>query len=238
MVDSARSKAFDSISITEHISQFAAPRNKLEFGSVHTKGRMFSHIEEYLLEFRKVPSKNPTVNKGLEVDYIRRFRQEIAEYVNERGWDILLLSVHELRDGLDVEDTSRSQDKESSERRWVQYIELQKEGLQSDFLPYNVLTHPVRLGRSSRVFPSNLDELLIELAEVARTEDRALELNGNDLTRDYKLVEKLAQACSAGGCKVSFGSDAHDPSEVGRGYEKALELVDRFGLEQLTLPQR
>ncbi len=238
MVDSARSKAFDSISITEHISQFAEPRDKIEFGSVHTKGRIFSNIEEYLLEFRNIPTKIPTVNKGLEVDYIRRVSQEIAKYVNERGWDVLLLSVHELSDGIDVEDTSRPQDKESSERRWVQYIELQKEGLQNDLIPFDVLTHPVRLGRSSHKLPGNLDELLIELAEVARKEDRALELNGNDLTRDYKLVEKLAQACSAGGCKVSFGSDAHHPSEVGRGYEKALELVNRYGLKQLTLPQR
>jgi histidinol-phosphatase (PHP family) len=181
-----------------------------------------------------VQEKSPKILKGLEVDYIKKFYQEISGYVNQESWDLLLLSVHQLEDGLDVEEEKkRPQDKESSEERWVKYIALQKEALQTKLIPFNVLTHPVRLGKSSHSVPKNLDELLIELAEVAKKEDKALELNGNDLTSDPKLVKRLARACWASGCKVSFGSDAHHPLEVGRGYANALELIDEFGLTQL-----
>ena len=45
----------------------------------------------------------------------------------------------------------------------------------------------------------------------------------------------LARACGASGCEVSFGSDAHHPNEVGRGYEKAIQLIKRFNLKQRVI---
>jgi histidinol-phosphatase (PHP family) len=235
MVRAAESGAFDCISITEHISQFNEPRALIKFHSVHRSGRMFSNFDEYLLEFDGLLDKVPKVNRGLEVDYIAPFEQNVSNYVNQKEWDILLLSVHEFGNGLDIENRSLAQDRESSQKRWIEYIELQKRALESDHIPFGVLTHPVRLGRSTHLTPANFDELLFDLARVSKEEDKALELNGNDISRDYKLVERLAHACAVSGCEVSFGSDAHHENEVGRGYEKAIHLIKRFNLKQRVI---
>ena len=235
MVKGAKSRSFDCISITEHISQFRQPRASIKFHSVHRTGRMFSDFEEYLLQFDNVLEGLPKVNKGLEVDYISAFEQDISSYVNQKKWDMLLLSVHELRNGVDVENKGLAQDKESSKKRWIEYMELQKRALESDFIPSDVLTHPVRLGRSTPLTPTNIDDLLYELGLAAKYEGKALELNGNDISRDYDLAERLARACGGSGCEVTFGSDAHHPNEVGRGYEKAIQLIKRFNLKQRTI---
>ncbi len=54
IVNAAKSRNFDSVSITEHISQFREPRSTIRFGSVHRTGRIFSGFEEYLLQFEKI----------------------------------------------------------------------------------------------------------------------------------------------------------------------------------------
>ncbi len=235
MVGASKLRNFDSVSITEHVSQFTEPRSSIKFRSVHRTGRIFSSLEEYLLEFDRVPNNPTKVNRGLEVDFLPRFERDVSNYVNQKKWDILLLSVHELEDGLDIEDRSLPQDMENSEKRWMKYMELQKRALESDLVPFDVLTHPVRLARSTQLTPNYLYEKLLELAEVSKKEGKALELNGNDISRDYKLVERLARACGESGCEVSFGSDAHHPNEVGRGREKALELMKRFNLKERVI---
>ncbi len=56
MVAAARKNNLDEYSITEHVSQFAELRRSVEFGSVHTSGRMFESREEYIEEFGKIDS--------------------------------------------------------------------------------------------------------------------------------------------------------------------------------------
>jgi histidinol phosphatase-like PHP family hydrolase len=102
--------------------------------------------------------------------------------------------------------------------------------LESNFVPFTVLAHPVRLTRSVKEVPPDMDELLLELAESAKRRNKALELNGNDIDSDPELVRRLAFACAKAGCKVSLGSDAHYPRDVFRNMEAALGLIQEHGL--------
>lgn len=225
MVQAGRSKNIDCLSITEHISQFKEARSSIKFGSVHRTGRVFSDFEEYRLQFESLDDHALQVKMGLEVDFSPRYEKEVSSLANQEKWDILLCSVHEMENGLDIESKSHPQDRESSQKRWIEYVELQKKALTSEFFRFDILAHPVRLGRSTQIIPSNIDELFLELATLANVEGKALELNGNDIMKDYALVEKLASACARVCCRVSFGSDAHYQNEVARGYGKARELI-------------
>jgi histidinol-phosphatase (PHP family) len=232
MVAAAKSRDVNRLSITEHISQFQFIRDAVQFSSTHETGRMFTSFDEYLAEFAKVDGDPKIqVRKGLEVDYIEEFSQEIREHVTKEDWDFLLLSVHELSGGIDVERTGLPQDKESSWKRWKEYFETQKRALQSDIVPFSVLTHPVRLAVSTPVTPDDLDSMLDDLAAVAVEKSKALELNGKDMESYPQLVNKIARACAVKGCKVSYGSDSHHAEEVSRKYELAAKLAKEFSLE-------
>ncbi len=237
MVKAAKSKNLDCISITEHISQFKELRSEIRFGSVHRTGRIFLGFEEYLHEFETLDVPVPTVNIGLEVDFNPRYEENVSGLVNREKWDLLLCSVHELENRIDIENKGHRQDRQSSEKRWVEYLELQKKALASEHLRFDVLAHPVRLGRSTRITPPHIDGLLLDLAQLAKSEGKALEINGNDIARNPSLVEQLAQACSGAGCSVSFGSDAHRSKEVGSGYDKARDLIQHYHLRELEVPQ-
>ncbi len=232
MVEAARKKDVSRLSVTEHISQFSFIREKVNFSSVHESGRMFASFDEYIAEFSKVADhREVTVRKGLEVDYIEAYAKEIREAVAQKNWDFLLCSVHELTGGIDVERPGMPQDKKSSSERWKEYMEVQKRALRSDMVPFEVLTHPVRLAVSTPVFPDDIYSMLEDLASVAVDQGKALELNGKDMESYPHLVKKLAQACGKLDCKVSYGSDSHHANEVSRKYDLAAKLANEHDLE-------
>jgi histidinol-phosphatase (PHP family) len=235
MLTAAKTNKISDFSITEHVSQFRELRESVRFGSVHPNGRIFESLKEYNDEFRKIDRGAYTgmkINRGLEVDFSPRFEKRVSDFVNQEEWDILLCSVHEFEDGRDIEKSLRGTvDPATANEQWLRYLRLERAALESDFVPFKVLSHPVRISRATRAVPVDLDDLLLDLARLARTRNKALELNGRDIDFAPDLVRGLAIACSKSGCRVSIGSDAHHPREVFRNVGKAMTLVKEFDLE-------
>jgi len=234
MVASAKGRGIKQYSITEHVSQFRGLRESIAFGSVHTKGRIFEDLEAYRKEFSKVDSPEllgMKVRMGLEVDFSPHYEAKVGEFVNQEEWDVLLCSVHELEDGSDIETTKAKRLNPAEARnRWREYLGLERTALESDFVPFSVLTHPVRMSRVTKRVPGDFDDLLLDLARTAKRRNKAIELNGSDLGYAPELVRRLARACSRAGSKVSLGSDAHYPRDVYRNMSDAMALVKEFGL--------
>ncbi len=236
MVASAKANNIAEYSITEHVSQFRELRESIRFGSVHSKGRIFDSLREYEDEFRKADKEvlGMKINQGLEVDFSPRFENKVANFVNQKDWDLLLCSVHEFEDGRDVErNVGKPVDQDSAHKRWREYFGTEQMALESDFVPFKVLAHPVRMARSIELVPPEVDLLLLDLARTAGRRQKALELNGNDIAFAPQLVRMLATACSKAGCRVSLGSDAHHPKDVFRNLGIAMSLVDEFRLQLL-----
>jgi HisJ family histidinol phosphate phosphatase len=234
MVASAKANNIAKFSITEHVSQFRELRESIKFGSLHPSGRIFVNLKEYNEEFRKADQEAVStikINRGLEVDFSPRFETRLGDFVNQEHWDILLCSVHEFENGKDIErNVGGILDPALAHARWRDYLKLEELALESDFVPFEVLAHPVRISRSTRAVPPDIDELLVHLGRIARKRDKALELNGRDLDYAPELVRRLAIACSKSGCRVSLGSDAHHPNEVFRNMKVAIALVKEFNL--------
>jgi len=235
MIASAKANNVSELSITEHVSQFRELRESIKFGSLHPSGRIFDNLKEYRDEFGKIDLDTVSkmkINRGLEVDFSPRFEKSIADFVNQERWDILLCSIHEFENGKDIERNARGiVDPDSAHELWRDYVRLQRLALESDFVPFKILAHPVRMSRSSKAVPHELDDLLLDLAQVARRRDKALELNGRDLDYAPELVRRLALACSKADCRVSLGSDAHHPIEVFRNMSIARSLTEEFNLK-------
>ncbi len=234
MVSAARARMLNRYSITEHVSQFVELRRSIKFGSMHSSGRLFNSLADYLREFDKAEKfvgSEMSVSRGLEVDYIPRYEKQIGDFVNQEKWETMLCSVHELRDGRDIERRSQTSDPTMGNDRWKEYFGLEKRALESDFVPFTTLAHPVRLARAIPNVPQGIDGMMLDLALTAQRRNKALELNGNDLTYAPQLVHDLARACFKAGCRVTLGSDAHHPKDVYRNMDLANSLADEFMLD-------
>ena len=234
MVESAKTRELTHLSITEHVSQFEELRTLVGFGSFHSTGRLFRNPNEYTDEFLALErgGMNLRVSRGLEVDYSSQFADIVGEFVNREEWDFLLCSVHEFEGGRDIERNVGGASEEEAHARWLDYVRLENLALKSDFIPFHVLSHPVRISRFQAT-PPEIGQLLDDLAFTAKSRKKALELNGNDISYAPRLVRRLAMACSKAECRVSVGSDAHYPNEVFRNVSVAMSFVDEFGLELL-----
>ncbi len=100
--------------------------------------------------------------------------------------------------------------------------------LESSFVPFKVLAHQVRMSKGTSWIPEEISEMLTDLSLVAKKNGKALELNGNDIDYNPRLVRLLAPACSKTRCLVSLGSDAHYPKDVFRNVDIAIRLVDEL----------
>jgi HisJ family histidinol phosphate phosphatase len=234
MLASAKANNIGEFSITEHVSQFKEARASIRFGSMHSRGRIFESLKEYRDEFVRADREAGStmkINRGLEVDFSPRFETKLGDFVNREEWDILLCSVHEFEDGKDIErNVGGIVDEASAQKQWREYLKLQRSALESEFVPFKVLAHPVRMSRATKAVPTDIDDLLLDLAQIAREENKALELNGRDVDYAPELVRRLAIACSRANCRVSLGSDAHQPREVYRNMGIATALVEEFNL--------
>ena len=154
MLAAAKANNVSELSITEHVSQFREPRESIRFGSIHPSGRIFDGLKEYNDEFRKADRlaySGMKINRGLEVDFSPRFEARLGDFVNQEAWDILLCSVHEFEDGKDIEKSVRGiVGPASAHEYWREYLKLEQKALESDFVPFKVLSHPVRISRASK----------------------------------------------------------------------------------------
>jgi histidinol phosphatase-like PHP family hydrolase len=147
------------------------------------------------------------------------------------GHSALLSSVHEFENARDVERiVGKRYGPERAFEDWRDYFRLQQLALESDFVPFQVLAHPVRMSRGVEQVPPELDLLLLDLAKSSKRRGKALELNGNDVDYAPQLVRRLAKACSEAGCMVSLGSDSHHPRDVYKNIGKCGSLVAEFNL--------
>jgi HisJ family histidinol phosphate phosphatase len=235
MVAAAKAKNIDRYSITEHVSQFKVIKESITFGSTHGEGRIFGDLDEYVSEFSRISESDLSgmkLLKGLEVDFSPRYAAKVGEFVNQEKWDILLCSIHELEDAADIEHPGpRAANPATAIELWYEYFRLEKSALESDFIPFKVLTHPTRMMKGVNRLPEDFDELLLDLAKTARRRDKALELNGKDIGYAPELVRRVAAACSKAGCKVSLGSDSHYPKDVFGNMEVATALMNEFKLQ-------
>src|SRR2546430_14764903 len=207
MLAAAKANNVSEFSITEHVSQFREPRESIRFGSIHPSGRIFQSLKDYNDEFRKADQlaySGMKINRGLEVDFSPRFETKLGDFVNQEEWDILLCSVHEFEDGKDIERTVRGKaDPAFAHEHWREYLRLEQMAVESDFVPFKVLAHPVRMSRATSVVPTDLDDLLLDLGRTARSRSKALELNGRDIDYSPALARILAAACPTAGCRVN-----------------------------------
>jgi len=178
---------------------------------------------------------------GIEMDFLPGLEDRIANFLDGRPWDYVIGSVHFLRDeavdhaGWDVWDHYSG----SPDRVWRRYFETVAEAARSGL--YDILAHPdlIKVWGAERPRPEGDPRRFYEpLAEAVADTGVAVEVSTAGLRKPVgeiypapALMEMLVDA----GATFALSSDAHVPGDVGAGYERALELLDSFGVREIAV---
>jgi histidinol-phosphatase (PHP family) len=198
-------------------------------------------VAGYLDELDRCRTRFPDLRimTGVELGEPHWFDEEVSALLATDAFERVLGSLHSIShegehhivDDLDAATNPADPEPEDVVRRYL--AEALSMVQRCD--RFSVLAHldyPAR-GWPPRLGPFPIDrfeeELRAVLAALAAS-DRALEINTR-LPMDPRLVDWW---CQAGGKRVTFGSDAHEPGLVAHGFADAAAMAVQLGFTQVA----
>lgn len=181
---------------------------------------------------------------GIELGQAHHCPDEARAVLEERPYDIVLGSVHNLENErdfafFDFKDTARDEINALFSRVIAEEMQL------CDFDGIQIITHLTymdrylhRAGKALDVAPHR--DALLRLFEKIVQKELTLELNTSCLGEDLGMPtpEILSLYRAVGGTRVCLGSDAHMPDRIAQHFEKGYQILLDCGFAELTLPTR
>jgi len=243
-VRAAEQRGVAEIGITEHCHRFREFREL--FRPVY-KGPGADHdavawlqqffyepLERYVEAVAAAKERGLPVKLGLEVDWFPGAAEAIRELLAPYPWDYVLGSVHFL-DGWPIDVTpDYGWPQRDVAATYQQYFAELAAAAQSGL--FDILAHPDLVKK----FGHRIDDpspLYGPVIEAAARKGVALEISTAGLrvpARELYPAPAFLQQAAAAGLAVTFGSDAHDPADVGRDVAQAAQAARAAGIVHLA----
>jgi histidinol-phosphatase (PHP family) len=235
--EAAAARGIAELGVSEHVHRF---RQALEVWQ-HPWWRTYAHddLESYC-EFVR---EQTDLRLGIEADFIPGREDRMANLLDSQDWDYVVGSVHFLGEyALDTHEYSVWSGVRSADEVWRRYFQTLGEAARSGL--YDILAHPdlVKVWGAERPRPDGDLRRFYELAMDGIAETKiAVEVSTAGLRKRvgeiYPAPDFLSMAIDAG-ASVSLSSDAHEPADVGGGYDDALALLEAVGVGELSVFER
>jgi len=189
-------------------------------------------------------SREITILKGLEVDFVPKYKTYTENLISNMELDFVIGSIHFIfleNKRVNIWDIANIHDKKLTS----QYFLYLKELIQSNL--FDTIGHPdaiLRGGIDENIYCDNFYPLI----ELMQNTNISYELNTSGLrksTYDIKTDKKnkgiwnfpsksLIQILNDNNISFTIGSDAHKPSEINIGIQTILNIVKNIGIKQIS----
>ncbi|MBT4286994.1 MAG: histidinol-phosphatase HisJ family protein [Deltaproteobacteria bacterium] len=226
-------KGFIEICITNHQEWISAANGYYDYAMRNTNWhKLLRDIEAARQDFPEL-----SVKLGCEIGYYPQYATEIIQFTKELPFDYVISSVHALENKTlsDVK-ISGSKDK-NVQIKWIRrYYSSILEMVQHDY--FDCVGH---FDVAKRHIPFQAleacQDLINDIAKSMIKYDIGFELNTSHWflanQECYPGLEILQVFKDVGIKKVTIGSDAHSPENLGQGILKGLEILKKAGFASL-----
>jgi histidinol-phosphatase (PHP family) len=224
-IEEAKKKRIREIGFSDHVllrplRGFRRPRFLVE--------SMCRYVREFLA--LKEKSDYP-IKLGVEVDFFPDKVQEIREFIRSFPFDYVVGSVHVIGDWI-VDDPSEMSEYSRRDLRQVygEYFGLVRSAVSTRL--FDTLAHPDLIKVFGAKPKSSFSCMLEETAEAIAASNTCAEINTSGLRRPCHEIypsQQFMKLLRKHDVPVTFGSDAHKPSDVGRDFEEAVRLAKKTG---------
>jgi histidinol-phosphatase (PHP family) len=227
-IEEARKKGIDEIGFSEHVIF------RYEKDFPHKSPVFMGTYVQKFLEIRR-DSVIP-IKLGAEIDFFSEDIEKIKAFIQKYPFDYVIGSVHYLGTwSID----SRSQIHEYLKRDILQiyeeYFRTVRKLCQSKM--FDILGH-ADLVKIFGFKPScNFDDILKETAAAIGESNICVEVNTSGLVRPCAEAypsKQFLTLLKQNEVPITLGSDAHNPNDVGRQFDKAIELLKEVGYKHAS----
>jgi histidinol-phosphatase (PHP family) len=233
----AEEQGISELGVSEHVYRFTAALDVWR----HPLWQQFAHddIDEYCAFVRE----QTDLRLGIEADFVPGGEDRMANLLEARDFDYVVGAVHFLGDhALDTDHYDVWTSGRSPEQIWRAYFLALGEAARSGL--FDILAHPdlVKVWGRDRPQPEGDLRRYYEPAIEAIAESGiAVEVSTAGLRKgagEIYPAPAFLEMCMEAGAPIALSSDAHQPGDVGAGYQQALELLDRLGVGELCVFER
>lgn len=171
---------------------------------------------------------------ALEADFIPGFEEKTKTIIEDYPYDYVIGSVHFIKEwGFDNPDERDHWDEENVNSVYQDYYELLRQSAKSGI--FDIMAHVDLVKKFGHLPTEDLTDEIRATAKILKDSGVAIEINTSGLR---KPVQEIYPALSTlkiyneANVPLVFGSDAHDPKDVGKGFDKAMDLVKAAGYTQ------
>ncbi len=170
------------------------------------------------------------IRAGVEIDYQIWFEDKIGSYLDEHAFDFVLGSVHYV-DRLTVMSAEYNRSR-NARTAYVDYFNAVRDSVVSGM--FDVLAHLEYANRrgiaawgpyEAKAYESDLKAIFDRVVD----ERLALEINTagifHGIEATYPCADTVALYADRGGDRISIGSDAHHPDQLGGNYMAAVGIA-------------
>jgi len=238
-VESAIAKGIDEIGLTDHLHLYFEPPEKRDRRWAMAEAEYPEHFEE-MLALRERFRGRIDVRVSVEADYIHGHEDELRAILAEYEFDYVLGGVH-FMDGWLIDDPEQSHrylEERVAEIYRRYFVNVQRAMRLGAF---DVIAHfdlPKKFGHLPE---EDITDLVAETLDVAKQTDTVLEVSTAGLrkpTNEIYPSKTILRMMRERDIPIVLSSDAHDPNDVGFGYETSLALVKEVGYEELATFER
>jgi histidinol-phosphatase (PHP family) len=234
----ASERGIAELGVAEHVYRFAQALDVWQHPLWRASAQ--DDLDEYCAFVRDATD----LRLGIEADFVPGREDRMQTLLEQREWDFVVGSVHFLRDeAVDHPDfdiwSTRSR---HPDEVWKRYFDTLGAAAQSGL--FDVLAHPdlVKVWGAERPRPEGdlrrfYDRAMEGIADsgiAVEVSTAGLRKPVGELYPDLAFLEMVVDA----GNPIALSSDAHEPGDLGAGYEQALELLDRAGIGELCVFER
>ncbi len=235
-LDAADAAGIEELGVSEHVYRFSAALEVWDHP--FWKEQAVDDLGAYC----DFVSASP-LRLGIEMDYVPGREDRIANLLENHDFDYVVGSIHFVGDravdddAYDIWDGANDPD-----HVWARYFETLAQLIRSGL--YDIVAHPdlVKMWGHGRPQPERDPRFHYEPAIEAIAESRiAVEVSTAGLRRpvaELYPADGFAEMCVDAGAAFSLSSDAHVPEDVGRDYDRALEAMSDWGIEEIAVFDR
>ena len=177
------------------------------------------------------------IKVGIEADFIPGLEAKTKKILDDYKYDYVIGSVHFIKNwGFDDPDTRETWDEIDVNRVYRDYYDLLRQSAQSKL--FDIMGHVDLVKKFGHRASEDMTDEVTKTAKVFKDSGVVVEINTAGLRKTckemYPSLNCLKIYCKTG-VPLTFGSDSHDPNDVGRDFKAAVELAKQSGYKEYVL---
>lgn len=176
------------------------------------------------------------IKLGLEVDFIPDMQNELADFLRSKSFDYFIGSVHFIDGwGFDSPRQIAEYQRWNIDELYRAYFGLIQQCAGSGL--FDIIGHADLIKKFGYRAKNDLVPLYTETLDIIKENDVCVEVNTSGLRVPCMEIypnRRFLEMCFDRGIKITLGSDAHCPEDVGRDFDQASKLIREIGFEKIT----